>query len=155
MGYLINIMKSLLSLILPSNPSGSASRRFLKGGRKAFAFAFGQPAVLGDDGSERGLQGLLPDDTVTDSGTTVNLTSRVTYLTSTSTVTANLPLVAGELREIIVIKNGANAATVTKASADSSNIILSAAAVAGSTNSVATATAGRFLSDGTYWYRVS
>jgi hypothetical protein len=148
-------MKSLLSLILPSNPNGSASRRFLKGGRKAFGFAFGQPAILGDDGSERGLVTPLPADTTTDATTTVALTTRVTYLTATSTVTATLPLVAGELREIIVIKNGAAAATVTKASADSANIILSAAAAAGSTNSVATATSGRFLSDGTNWYRVS
>lgn len=147
-------MKSLLNLILPENPSDSASRRYLKGGRKAFAFAFGQPAILGDSGSERGLLGLLPDDAQTDSTATVALTKRVNYLTHTAgTVTATLPPVSGELREIIVIKNGANGVTVTKASADAANIILSAAAAAGSTNTVATATAARYLSNGTNWFR--
>ena len=149
-------MKSLFSLILPGNASQSASRRYLKGGRKGFAFAYGQPAVLGDDGSERGLQGLLPTDSKTDATNAVALNKRVNYLTHTAgTVTATLPSVSGELREIFVIKNGANGVTVTKASADASNIILSAAAAAGSTNTVATATSARYLSDGTYWYRAS
>lgn len=147
-------MKSLLSLILPSNPTDNANRRYLKNGRKAYAFAFGQPAVLGEDGTEIGLQGLLPADAKTDSTATVALNKRVNYLThAAGTVTATLPLVSGDLREIIVIKNGANGVTVTKASADASNIILSAAAAAGSTNTVATATAARYLSDGTNWYR--
>ena len=149
-------MKSLLSLILPSNPNGSANRRFLKGSRKGLGFAYGQLAMLGDDGSERGVVAPLPADTTTDSTATVALTTRVNYLThAAGTVTATLPSVSGELREIIVIKNGANGVTVTKASADSANIILSAAAAAGSTNTVATATSGRYLSDGTNWYRVS
>lgn len=149
-------MKSILSLILPGNPTDNANRRFLKGGRKAFAFAFGQPAFLGEDGSELGLNGLIPSDTQTDSTVTVALTKRVNYLTHTAaTVTATLPLVSGELREIIVIKNGASGVTVTKATADASNIILSAASAAGSTNTVATATSARYLSNGTNWYRVA
>ena len=154
MGYLINIMKSLFSLILPANASISANRRYLKAGRKALAFAYGQPVVLGEDGSERGIQGLISTDAQTDSTDTVALTKRVNYLThAAGTITATLPLVAGELREIIVIKRGANGVTVTKASDDAASIILSAAAAAGSTNTVATNTAARYLSDGTYWYR--
>jgi hypothetical protein len=156
MGYLIKIMKSLLSLVLPGNPNDNASRRFLKGGRKAYAFAFGQPAILGEDGSERGISGLLPSDDQTNSTATVQLTKRVNYLTHTAaTVTAYLPPVAGELREVVVIKNGANGVTVTKATTDATNIILSAAAAAGSTNTVASATAARYLSDGTNWFRVT
>lgn len=150
-------MKSFLSLVLPANPRDNANRRFLKGGRKAYAFAFGQPAILGDDGSERGICSLLPTDDQTDSTQTVQLTKRLNYLTHSAigTVIAYLPPVAGELREIIVIKNGTYGVTVTKATTDAANIIFSAAAAAGSTNTVATATAARYLSDGTNWYRVS
>lgn len=149
-------MKSLLSLILPGNPEQSASRRYLKGGRKAFGFAFGQPAILGDDDSERGLQGLLPDDAQTATGATATLSKRVNYLThAAAVVEAALPPVAGELREIVVIKNGANAVNVNINSGDTGNICLSAAAAATTKFVVAAATAGRFLSDGTNWYRVS
>lgn len=149
-------MKSLLSLILPSNPSETASRRYLKNGRKAFAFAFGQPAILGDDGSERGLQGLLPDDSQTVTGATATLNKRVNYLTHTAaTVEAALPPVAGELRDVTVIKNGANGVNVNINSADTGNICLTASAAATTKFVVATATAGRFMSNGTNWYRVS
>lgn len=149
-------MKSLLSLVLPANPRDNANRRFLKGGRKAYAFAFGQPAILGDDGSERGICSLLPTDDQTNSTAAVALTKRVNYLTYTvGTVTATLPPVAGELREIMVIKNGAQKVEVKKAAADASNIILSAGSPAGDANDVLTATAARYLSDGTNWYRVS
>lgn len=160
-GFLLNglpdkIMKSLVSLILPSNPDISASRRYLKNGRKAFAFAFGQPAILGDDGSERGLQGLLPTDAQSDSTATVTLDKRVNYLShAAATVEAELPPVDGELREVVVIKNGANDVNVNINSADTGNICLSASAAAANKFVVATATAGKFLSDGTYWYRVS
>ncbi len=148
-------MKSILSLVLPENPRGDASRRFLKGGRKAFAFAYGQPAILGDNESQRGLQGLLPSDAQTKSDATVSLTKRVNYLTHTAaTVEASLPPVAGELREIVVIKNGANAVNVNINSTDTGNICLSASAAATTKFVVATATSGRFLSDGTNWYRV-
>lgn len=146
----------LLSLILPGNPTDNVSRRYLKDGQRGFGFAYGQPAMLADDGVELGINVPLPADVQTDSTATVALTKRVNYLThAAGTVTATLPSVSGSLREIIVIKNGANGVTVTKASADASNIILSAAAAAGSTNTVATATVGRYLSDGTNWYRVA
>ncbi len=147
-------MKSILSLILPRNTTRSLNRRYLKDGRAAIGFAYGQPAVADEDGTERGLLGLLPADSQTDSTATVALTKRMNYLThAAGTVTATLPLVSGQLRDITVIKNGANGVTVTKASADAANIILSAAAAAGSTNTVATATAANFKSNGTNWFR--
>jgi hypothetical protein len=149
-------MKSILSLILPGNSDQSPSRRFLKGGRKAYAFSHGQPVILGDDDSERGIQGLISTDAKTDSTATVSLNKRVNYLTHTAAaVEAALPPVAGELRDVTVIKNGANAVNVNINSGDTGNICLTATAAATTKFVVATATAGRFLSDGTNWYRIS
>jgi len=148
-------MKGFLNLILPGNPSDNCNRRGLKEGRRAFGFSFGQPAVLADNGVELGLNAPLPTDSQTNSTATVALTKRINYLTYTAgNVAATLPPVSGQLRDIWVIKNGASDAVVTKASTDATNIMRSALVAAGNSNTVATLTSARFLSDGTNWYRV-
>lgn len=147
-------MKGFLNLILPGNPSDNCNRRGLKEGRRAFGFSFGQPAVLADNGVELGLNAPLPSDVDTHSTTPVNLTKRLNYCTHTAAAqVVFLPPVAGQLRDVWVIKNGANQATVTINAADSGNIILSGA-VANTNSAVATTTTARFLSNGTNWFRV-
>lgn len=143
-------MKSLLSLILPSNPSDNASRRYLKNGRKAFAFSFGQPAVLSDDGTERGLQGLLPADVDADVANAATITTRLSIASGT-TPTITLPAVDGELREVILL-NGASG-NCTLDTAGSVKIFTGTADA--DTLVIATAKAVRLLSDGTRWYHVS
>lgn len=145
-------MKTLLSLILPEN----STFRYLKNGRKGIGFIEGQLVTRSADGTIVGVSTPTAAETATDSTATVTLSQRVNYLThAAATVEAALPPVAGELREVIVIKNGANGVNVNINSGDTGNICLSASAAATTKFVVATATAGRFLSDGTNWYRVS
>lgn len=145
-------MKTLLSLILPEN----SVFRYLKKGRKGIGFIEGQLVTRSAAGTIVGVSTPTAAETATNSSATVALNQRVNYLTHTSaTVEAALPPVAGDLREVIVIKNGANGVNVNINSADTGSICLSASAAAATKFVVATATAGRFLSDGTYWYRVS
>lgn len=142
----------LLSLVLPKN----ANWRYLKKGRKGLGFEEGvlSTRVTGSDYSV-GVNAPIPGEVTSDSTNTVAITKRVNYLThSAGGVTATLPLVAGDLREVFIIKNGANDVTVNINGGDSGNIILSAAAAASNTDTVATATTARYLSDGTSWYRV-
>lgn len=145
-------MKTILSLILPEN----SVFRYLKNGRKGIGFSEGQLVTRSAAGTVVGVSTPTATETVTNSTATVTITQRLNYLTHTAAVVeAALPPVAGDLREVIVIKNGANAVNVNINSGDTGNICLSAAAAAATKFVVATATAGRFLSDGTYWYRVS
>lgn len=142
----------LLSLILPQN----ANWRYLRGGRKGLGFEGGVLAtrVTGSTASV-GVNAPISTDVTTDATNTVAITTRVNYLThAAGAVTATLPLVSGDVREVIIIKNGANDVTVNINGADSGNIILSAGAAAGNSDTVSTATTARYLSDGTSWYRV-
>lgn len=140
------------SIILPNN----AVWRYLAKGKSGIGFEGGVFATrkFGDEYAT-GVNVPVSTDIQTDSTATVELNKRINVCTHTAgTVTGNLPPVAGNLREIIVIKQGANNVTVTKDSGDAANIVKSAAGN-GNTATVTTATEGRFLSDGTYWYRVS
>lgn len=77
-------------------------------------------------------------------------------INSTGT-TALLPLASGVLRDIIIMNgNSASALTVTTVNG-TTNIFSSATANGAAANSVTVplSTAGRFLSNGTNWYRVS
>jgi hypothetical protein len=144
-------MKTLLSLILPEN----SVFRYLKNGRKGIGFNGGALVTRNADGTEVGVAELAAADVAsTITGTTGTVTKRLTLCTSTSAVTLTLPPVAGSLRDVIVIKQGANKCAVTKVSTDASNIVVSGAGSADSSD-VATASHGRFLSDGTKWYRVA
>ena len=145
-------MKSILSLILPSNPNGSANRRFLKGSRKGFGFAFGQPAILGDAGAETGLQGLLPDDVQTaitaDAGT---VTQRcVKFSGRTAATAATIPSPDGELRELLIQNANTSSGIVTVATDPVTTIGGAHVAPA----AIAINTPARFLSNGTVWTRV-
>lgn len=149
------IMKSFLNLILPGNPLQRMSGRGVKDGRKAYGFSFGQPAFRDGDGVAQGINAPLPADVTVNATATINITTRVNYLTyAAGTVTANMPPVAGVLRDVYIIKNGANGVTVNRFGTDTGNIFLSAGAAAGTSATVATATVARFVSDGTSWYRV-
>lgn len=142
----------LLALILPKN----ANWRYLKGGRKGLGFEDNVLAtrITGQTASI-GVNVPTSTDITSDATNTVAIATRVNYLThAAGTVTATLPPVAGDLREVIIIKNGANGVTVNINGADSGNIILSAGAAASNSDTVATATTARYLSDGTSWYRV-
>lgn len=143
-------MKTILSLVLPVN----ATWRYINKGRKAIGFKAGTLVTRSATGVEIGVGQLASGDTQTLSATPANLTKRLNYCThAAATQVVFLPPVTGELRDVWVIKNGANAATVTINAADSGNIILSGAA-ASTTSSVATTTTARFLSNGTNWFRV-
>ena len=148
-------MKSILALILPGNPTSNANRRYMKDGRRGFGFSYGLPAILGDADAETGLSTLLPDDAVTISTTPATLTKRMNYLThAAATQVVYLPIVSGAVRDVWIIKNGANGATVNISASDSGNILKSGGAVAGTSATVATTATARFMSDGTSWYRV-
>jgi hypothetical protein len=71
---------------------------------------------------------------------TIVVSSRVLVLTGTST-TLTLPAASGVLREVYIVNDGSGSATVSPA-------------IAAGTEAVATLTSGRFLSNGTGWYRV-
>jgi hypothetical protein len=142
------------SLQLPSNDDGNGLFRWRKKGYKRLGFLYGAMVVQHSDGTFVGATAApTPDEITTIAGTPATITTRVNYVTHTSTVTAYLPLVAGPLREVSVVKNGANGVTVTINPSDTGNIILSAAAAAGTTSTVATATSAKFVSDGVFWYR--
>jgi hypothetical protein len=95
--------------------------------------------------------GLAPTgDVVTAVAGTLTVSTRLTLITSGTTSTVNLPLPSGVLRDIIVMNGGSGAATATSATA---NIKTSAATTAATTAAIALGTTGRFLSDGTFWYR--
>lgn len=147
-------MKRLLSLILPDNEGVTVSRRYLLAGRKAIGFQDKQLVVANPSGLEQGVNCLTADDvgaTVTTSGQ--NLIARLNYLTVNAT-TAQLPPVAGELRDVTVIKNGAGTCVVSRSSSDSGSIVISGAGI-GTSATISTGGQGRFLSNGTNWYRVS
>lgn len=98
-----------------------------------------------------GLLGLLASDVTVVSGTTATISTRLTHCTSTSAVALTLPSAAGNLREINILKTGANNATATCAGAE---VIVGATATDTSVV-IATTKAVRLLSDGTKWYHVS
>lgn len=97
--------------------------------------------------------GLAATDVATDSNTARTIDTRLTVFTNTSAVTATLPLAAGNLREVIILKgSGTSAVTVSRAGTD---VIVSGANVSATSVTLNLGTAARFLSDGTKWYHVS
>ena len=98
-----------------------------------------------------GLQGLLPSDVTTITGTSGTISTRLTHCTSTSAVTLTLPAASGNLRQLFVLDTGANGITVNAAGSD---VIVSATATDTSIT-IATVKAAQLLSDGTKWYHVS
>jgi hypothetical protein len=146
-------MKSLTSLILPKD----SIFRYLKGGRMGLGFKGSQLVTKDEDGNVRGVTVPLPGtvQNITADPASLVITKRFTYITyAAGTAAVVLPPVAGSLRYITIIKNGANGCTATKATADAANICLSGAAAA-SLFTIATGTSATFVSDGTYWYRVA
>ena len=144
-------MKRILSLVLPTK----STWRYITKGRKGIGFKDGTLVTRSANGVEIGVGQLAVGDvSATLTATPANLTKRLNYCTHTGAAqVVYLPLVAGELRDVWVIKNGAQQATVTINAGDSGNIILSGAAAA-TTSVVATTTTARFLSNGTNWFRV-
>jgi len=147
-------MKRLLSLILPDNEGITISRRYLLAGRKALGFQDKQLVVAGPNGLEQGVNCLTADDVgATVSTNAQNLIARLNYLT-VNAITAKLPPVAGELRDVTVIKNGAGNCVVSRSASDSGSIVISGAGE-GTSATIISGGQGRFLSNGTIWYRVS
>ena len=144
------IMKTILSLVLPAK----STWRYITKGRKGIGFKDGTLVTRDATGVEVGIADLA----VGDVGTTITtdaqaLVSRLNYLT-VNAITATLPLVAGSLRDVTVIKNGAGTCVVSRSGSDSGNIVISGAG-AGTSATILTGGQARFLSNGTNWYRVS
>lgn len=95
--------------------------------------------------------GLAASDVTAAAAGTIAAT-RLVLITSGTTSTVNIPAPSGDLREVIVINGGSGAATVTAATA---TIKTAAATTAATTSTVATTVTAHFLSDGTFWYRIS
>jgi hypothetical protein len=142
----------MFSLVLPQ----TAFWRYVSSGRKAIGFVGGVLCTKIFGATDPvGVNTPLSTDVATDSTASVTMTKRIYVLThAAAPVTAYLPPVAGDVRDVTVIKQGANDVTVTKDAGDAANIVKSPAGN-GDTATVTTATLGRFLSDGTYWYRVA
>jgi hypothetical protein len=100
-----------------------------------------------------GVLGLLSGDVTTVAGTTATVSTRVTVCTSTSAVTLTLPPVAGDLREVIVIKASATSAVAVN-SAVSSQVVTGTSLTANGI-SVAAGKTAKLQSDGTKWYHIS
>lgn len=98
--------------------------------------------------------GLAPTDVVniTNTGTNVQITSRLSIVSNASTASVMLPSASGQLREVIIMRPVATALTVNPTGSEK---IMTAAAVDGTSATLANSSAGRFLSDGTKWYHVS
>ncbi len=98
-----------------------------------------------------GLLGLLSGDVTVIAGTTGTISTRLTHCTSTSAVTLTLPSATGNLRQVNILKTGANNVTVNAAGAE----VIVAATATDTSVTVATTKAVQLLSDGTKWYHVS
>jgi len=144
-------MKSILSLILPDNRGTNISRRYLKNGRKAIGFQDRQLVVASPSGVENGIQSITADDLQEFTGVTATITRRVNRFstqTATTAVTATLPAVNGELREVIII----NANTSTTTLAVTGGTILGASTTV--PDRITSGFTAHFLSNGTSWYRI-
>ena len=85
-----------------------------------------------------------------------NATAVSTRLTINSSGTsALLPVASGALRDIIIMNGNAGSAVAVTVSGATSNLYTSSTSggAIGSTASILAATTGRFLSNGTNWYR--
>lgn len=92
------------------------------------------------------LSGLSAADIGTAStGTSFTISARVTQSTNSAAVAGTLPAATGVLREAIIVNTGTSLGAITMSSTST---------IVGSVT-LAIGTSGRFLSDGTSWYRVS
>jgi hypothetical protein len=87
------------------------------------------------------INGLSAADVVTAAAGTITIASRVLVISSGTTSTLTLPAASGALRELFVINDGSNTATLPT--------------LAAGTEAVTTGTSAHLLSNGTGWYRVS
>jgi hypothetical protein len=149
-------MKSILSLILPSNPLLEASKRYLKAGRKGIGFQDNQLITFDSDGRDQGYGCLTEDDIQENITTNLSAVTKrfVIFSGNTGAIAADIPAPSGELRELIIQNANTSSGAVT-VSSSASNIFGSASATVSATSVIAIDTTARFLSNGTYWYRVS
>lgn len=142
-------MKTILSLILPDNEDSSISKRFLKGGRKAIGFHDQQLVTVNASGIEQGYGSLTADDIQTAITTDDQLITKrcVTFSGRTAATVAKIPSPSGELRELLIVNANTSSGNVTVSTNPLTTINGSAV--------VNVTTSGRFLSNGTNWYRVS
>ena len=156
MGYLINIMKSILSLILPDNEGRTVSKRFLKGGRKGIGFQDRQLVVTRPGGYEQGVNCLMADDIQANITTDAQTMSKRFVILSgrTAATTLYIPAPTGELRELI-IQNANTSLGVVAITAATATIFSGSSATVALSTSLAINTSCRLLSNGTNWYRVS
>jgi hypothetical protein len=88
------------------------------------------------------INGLNADDVVTDTDAgSITISSRVLVISGGSTSTLTLPAASGTLRELFVINDASNTATLPP--------------LAAGTEAITTGTSAHLLSNGTGWYRVS
>ena len=88
------------------------------------------------------INGLSSDDVVTDTDAgNITIASRVLVISGGTTSAITLPAASGALRELFVINDGSNTATLPT--------------LAAGTEAVTTGTSAHLLSNGTGWYRVS
>jgi len=91
------------------------------------------------------LMGLSSADATASTGTSFTVSTRLTQSTNAGAVAGTLPAATGALREVIIVNTGSSLGAVTMSSTST---------IVGLTT-IAISTSGRFLSNGTSWYRVS
>ena len=88
------------------------------------------------------IMGIAPTGEITSAAAgSITISTRVLVISSGTTSSLTLPAASGTLREIIVINDGSNTATLPT--------------LAAGTEAITAGTAARILSNGTGWYRVS
>lgn len=143
-------MKNLLSLILPGNPTDNVNRRYLKNGRKGLGFAFGQLAIIADNGAEYGVGSLIPSDVDSDVANGATITTRLSVASGT-TPTITMPAVDGEIREVWLVNGASGNCTLDT----SGSVKIFTGTADADTLVIATGKTAHLLSNGTKWFHVS
>ena len=100
------------------------------------------------------INGLTASTDVTGPAVLSNATAVTTRLSiNSSGTTALLPAASGALRDIIIMNGNAGSALAVTSGATNIYTSTTSGGAIGSTASIPASTTGRFLSDGTNWYR--
>ncbi len=99
--------------------------------------------------------GLLSGDVTMAAGNAAVVSTRLTVFSGrTAATAATIPAATGDIRELIIQNANTSSGAVT-VTAPTASIFAAGAATASATDVIAIATAVRYLSDGTSWYRAT